>query len=130
MKTIKIIIEKSADAYDAYAENVYGVSGAGNTVEQAKQNVLKSIEILKTFPDSPKILQGEYKIAFKFDTQSLLQNYKDIFSTVSFEKLTGINQKQIHHYITGHNKPREAQKRKITHALHQLGKELLAIEIN
>ena len=37
----------------------------------------------------------------------------------ALEKLTGINQKQLHHYATGLRKPREAQRKKIETALHK-----------
>lgn len=47
----------------------------------------------------------------------------------TLEKLTGINQKQIHHYASGLRKPREQQRRKIAEALHQLGEELLSIDL-
>jgi hypothetical protein len=65
----------------------------------------------------------------KFDTESLLQYYKGIFNAPAFERLTGINQKQIHHYSSGLKNPREAQKKKIEKALHDLGEELLAVEL-
>ena len=47
----------------------------------------------------------------------------------AFEKITGINQKLIHHYATGLKKPREAQRKKIEEGLHALGRELLSIEL-
>ena len=37
METLKIIIEKSSDYYDAYVENCEGIYGAGSTVEEAKK---------------------------------------------------------------------------------------------
>ena len=61
MKLIKIIIERSKDAFWGYAENVEGVSGVGNTVAEVKESVLKSIEIVKSFEkQTPAILKGEY----------------------------------------------------------------------
>jgi predicted RNase H-like HicB family nuclease len=77
MKTIKIIIEKSADYYDAYAESCEGVYGAGETAEAAKADVLKGLELLVSSRDKkdlPEILQGEYDITFQYDSQSFL-NY-------------------------------------------------------
>ncbi len=49
MKTVKIIIEKSEDMYSAFAENVEGIYGGGDTVEEAKQNVLNAIRLLKQY---------------------------------------------------------------------------------
>jgi len=132
MKTIKIIIEKSADYYDAYADNCEGIYGAGATVEDAKENALKGLELFINSRDKkelPAILQGEYTVEFKYDTQSFLNHYNKIFSNVALERLTGVNQKQLHHYSTGLKKPRETQKKRIETALHGLGKELLAVRL-
>lgn len=131
MKKLKIVIEKSSDSYGAYAENAKGIYGAGDTVENCKQSILDAIETIKSFDENqiPSILKGDYKIVYRFDTESLLNYYKGVLSNPAFEKLTGINQKLIHQYSTGLKKPREAQRKKIEKGLHDLGKELLEIEL-
>ena len=131
MKTIKIIIEKTKDHYSAYAENVEGVYGAGETVAEAKESILQVIKLLKKHNKTilPKILKGEYEIKFKFDAQSLLNYYKGVFTNASLERMTGIKQKQIQHYASGLKKPRADQKIKIQNSLHQLAGELLAVEL-
>ena len=45
MKQIKIIIERSKNSFAAYAENVEGIYGAGDTVAEAKQ----SINVIKDY---------------------------------------------------------------------------------
>lgn len=132
MKTIKIIIEKTDDMFSAFAENVEGIYAGGDTVEEVKQSVLDSIRLLKEYntdENIPAILKGDYQIAYKFDTVSLLNYYKGIFTNSALERITGINQKQIQHYATGHRNPRVDQRKKIETALHTLGKELLAVEL-
>lgn len=131
MKTINIIIERTTDGnFGAYASNVEGIYGAGDNLKEVKQSVLDAIDTIKEYFDEvPEVLQGDYEIKYNFDTESLLQYYKGIFSNPAFEKITGINQKQIHHYATGMKKPREAQRKKIQEGLHALGRELLAIEL-
>lgn len=129
MKEIKIIIEKSSDSFGAYSENVQGIYGAGDTAEECKQSILDSIETLKELDSCPKELKGDYRLTYHFDTISLLNYYKGIFTNSALEKITGINQKQIQHYATGHRKPRVEQREKIESALHNLGKELLAVEL-
>lgn len=37
-KKIKVIIERSIDSYWSYAENVEGINGVGDTVDDAKQS--------------------------------------------------------------------------------------------
>lgn len=129
MKQIKIVIERTKDFYTAYAENADGVTGGGSTAEKAKQSILECIEILKEMDTCPKILQGKYELIYKFDVQSLLSYYKGIFTNSALERLTGINQKLIQHYAIGLKKPRQEQTQKIQKALHQLGDELISVEL-
>lgn len=132
MKIVKIIIEKSKDMYSAYADNVQGIYGGGNTVEEAKQSVIDAIRLLKEYNSSeniPAILKTDYQIVYKFDTQSLLNYYKGVFTNAALERVTGINQKQLQHYASGLKKPRLIQKKKIQDALHELGSELMAVEL-
>lgn len=132
IKLVKIIIERSDDSYSSYAANVEGVYGQGDTVEEAKQSALSAIELLKkynTVEKIPQILKGDYEIAFKFDTESFLNFYKKIFTNAALERLTGINQKQFQHYASGLKKPRPAQVKKIETAIHNLGRELMAVEL-
>jgi len=132
MNTIKIIIEKSSDHYSAYADNCDGIYGAGNTVEEAKENVLEGLRLLiesRPANQLPEMLKGEYEIVYGFDVQSFLKYYEGIFSKPALQKITGINQKQLHHYASGLKKPRQAQREKIGRALHSLGRELMAVEL-
>lgn len=132
MKKIKIVIERSSDHFGAYAENVEGVNGAGDTPEKAKRAAVESIELIKELnseEDIPEILKGGYEIAYRFDTESLLNYYKGIFTNSALEKLTGINQKQLQHYASGLKKPREAQRKKIAEGLHRLADELKELEL-
>ena len=132
METVKIIIEKSKDMYSSWAENVPGIYGGGDTVQEAKDSVLQAIVLLKQYnsPENiPAVLKADYEIVYKFDTQSFLKYYKGIFTNAGLEKITGINQKQLQHYASGLKKPRPLQAKKLETALHNLGQELLAIEL-
>lgn len=131
MKKVKIVIERSNDLFSAYAENVNGVYGAGNTVSEAKDSIVKSIELLNKYnkDNVPSILKGEYILVFRFDVESFLNYYKGIFTNAALERITGINQKQFQHYATGLKKPRETQVKRIESALHKLGGELMAVQL-
>ncbi len=131
MKKVKIVIERSNDLFSAYAENVNGVYGAGNTVSEAKDSIVKAIELLHKYNKAniPSILKEEYTLVFRFDVESLLNYYKGIFTNAALERITGINQKQFQHYATGLKKPRETQIKKIETALHKLGGELISVKL-
>ncbi|WP_099366770.1 type II toxin-antitoxin system HicB family antitoxin [Sphingobacterium sp. 1.A.4] len=130
MKTLKIIIERGEDMFGAYADRISGVYGAGDTVEETKQSILDSIELLKEYNSAgniPSILKGDYNIVYHFDAESFLNYYKGIFTNAALEKITGINQRQLQHYSSGLKKPRQPQLKKIEDGLHKLAKELQSI---
>jgi predicted RNase H-like HicB family nuclease len=132
MNTLKIVIERSADMFGAYAENAEGIYGGGDTVEKAKQSILDAIDIIKeefTSQNTPAILKGEYEIIYHFDVESLLNYYKGIFTNAALEKITGINQRQLQHYSSGLKKPRLPQLKKIEKGLHKLAAELQSLEL-
>lgn len=131
-KTIKIVIERSKDLYSAYAENVDGIYAAGETVEEVKQSVEDAIQLLKKYnklENIPAVLKGDYKLVYHFDTQSLLNYYRKIFTKSALERMTGIHQKQLQHYSSGLKKPRPHQVKRIEQAFHNLADELRAIEL-
>lgn len=120
--------------FSAHAPSLPGCASVGETPREIMNNIKESINlhlqgILEDGDQVPKSFQGDFDLTFKFDTMTLLQYYKGVFSAVSFERLTGINQKQILHYSSGLRKPRDKQKKKIESALHQLGAELMAVEL-
>lgn len=132
MEKLIINIGASKDHFGAYAENVSGIYAAGNTVTEAKKDVLEAIRLIKeNLPESqwPDIIKGEYSIEWKYDTQSLLQHYSGIFTNAALERMTGINQKQLWNYANGISKPRENVRRKIEKALHSLGEELITLSL-
>ena len=132
MNTLKIVIERGADIFGAYAENAEGIYGGGDTVEKAKQSVLDAIQLIKeefTPENIPAILKGEYEIVYHFDVESLLNYYKGIFTNAALEKITGINQRQLQHYSSGLKKPRQPQLKKIEKGLHKLAAELQSLAL-
>ena len=132
MKKLIIVIERAKDGtYSAYAENVEGIYGMGDTPEEAKREALEGLKLLVELNEPaniPTLLKGDHEVVYKFDTASLLNFFKSVFTAPALERITGINQKQIHHYATGLKKPRATQVEKIEKGLHKLAEELLALQ--
>ena len=134
----KLIIEigASPNHFGGFAVNVDGVYGAGNTLDECKANILEGLNLMiKNHEKSQRkvpqwLVDGEYEIEYRYDVQSILGYYANVFTKPALERLTGINQKQLHHYATGLKKPREPQRKKIELALHRLGSELLAVHFS
>ena len=132
MESLIIHIGASENHFGAFAENCPGIYGAGDTVLECKENVMEGLRLFieNTEPTQlPDLLKGEYQIVYTYDTQSLLKYYGTIFTAPAMERLTGINQKQLHHYASGLRKPRAEQRKKIVDAFHKLGKELIAVTL-
>jgi hypothetical protein len=70
----------------------------------------------------------EAEITFKYDIPSFLQDYAYAFSLAGLERITGVNQKQLGHYISGYRKPSEKTIRKIETGLHDFSKQLAAVQ--
>jgi predicted RNase H-like HicB family nuclease len=134
MKKNIVEISFTGNNFSAHVPLLPGCVSTGDTPSEIKANIKEAIEFhLKGMKEDgdilPKSFIGNYELVFKFDTQSLLNYYKGIFTNAAFERITGINQKQIQHYASGHRKPREEQVKKIEKALHNLGSELMSVEL-
>lgn len=125
MKVI-VKIEASTDFLWAWSENLEGINAGGETLKEVKKELLECIKIQKELGNIDDI---EYEFVYQYDTQSFLKYYGKIFTMPALERLTGINQKQLHHYIMGKSTPRESTKQKIQTALHNLGQELIAFKL-
>lgn len=122
----------SADSFGAYAENCDGIYAAGNTIEDCKKDVEKAISLIKeTLPEEqwPAPIRGEYRLAWRYDIQSLLLHFGSIMSLSGLERLTGVHQKQLWAYMHGRSKPRQQQKKRIEDALHAFAGELSDVSV-
>jgi predicted RNase H-like HicB family nuclease len=134
MRTLHAVIERAEHNYSAYVEEVDGVGGVGDTLDEVKKSLEEGLIVLKDDClefgyQVPEALVDDYQLVFRMDTRSFLQMYCKIFTKSALERLTGINQKQLWHYANGLSKPRPAQVKKIERALHQLGEELISLEL-
>lgn len=134
MEKVDVIVELTENNYAAYIDILPGCVSTGKTFIQLQKNMREALdfhlETSREFGDEiPAIFDSAYELVFKFDPESLLLHYKGIFTNSAFERLTGINQRQLQRYAVGKSKPLPAQSRKITKALHDLGRELLMVEL-
>ena len=67
MKAITIIIEKTKEMYTAYAENLEGIYGGGDTIEEAKASIQTSIKLYNTYN---KLDPQEYSITYEIKDSS------------------------------------------------------------
>lgn len=133
MKKIEAIIERASDGtYDIYCPDEI-FSGAGDTVAEAKEDMIKQMALFKDTAKKerlkyPAFLDGDFEISYSYDIKSLLNYYVNsgILTLAGMEKLTGINRKQLWAYLNG-TTPRKAQCSRIENGLHKLADDLNAI---
>lgn len=134
MEKVVVIVELSENNYSSYIGELPGCVATGKTFEELKNNMQEAVEFhietSQEFGDEiPAVFNAGFELVFKFDTASLLQHYRGIFTNSALERITGINQRQLQRYASGKSKPRASQIAKISDALHTIGRELLVVEL-
>ena len=122
MKTIVIIEMNNDGSYTAVPQHDFeiGFFGEGKTVEEAIRDLDNSLlEARNHLPNLPSM---EWDL--RFDTASFLQYYSDRLSLAGLQTITGINRKQLSHYVTGHSRPSPATVQKIQAGIDHFSKQL------
>lgn len=127
-KRVKAVIERGQDGlFAVYVDDdkVYGFNGFGDTASEAMQDFLDAYNEFR----ENKWCEDELEFDFVYDTSSFLQLFKDKLSLVGLQSITGINSKQLNHYVTGVSKPSPKTVEKIRKGLKEFSRELDEIVI-
>lgn len=71
------------------------------------------------------VFDGEYEVVYDMDACALLGYYQKIISFAGLQSLSGINQRQLAHYVAGRSKPRPKQAEKIKRAFSLLAQDIM-----
>ena len=131
MRKIKVQISW-LDNYGAYSDEVLGCVAAHKTLEGVKKAYTEllgwHLEAMQADGDEiPEALKSEYEIEFELNTQALLHYFEGILTRSALARVTGINERQLGHYATGHRNPRPAQRKKIVEGIHKIGTEFTSV---
>ena len=135
MKKVKTIIERAGDgSYSVYmdADDIsYLITGTGKNAEEAGKNAEEAINSFKINYDDMKRYYAEegkefeeVEFVYEYDMASFLSYYCKAFSLAGLSRITGVNQGQLSHYVTGHRTPSERTKLKIQNSIQEFAKEL------
>jgi predicted RNase H-like HicB family nuclease len=132
MEIIKVHIDWE-DNYCAASDVILGCVATHKTYDGIKAAYASALEfhlngIRNDGDEIPTILQGEYSLEFELSAQALLHRIDGIITRAAIARITGINEKQLGHYITGHRKPRSVQREKIISGLHKIGLEFMSLD--
>ena len=129
MRTVTAIIETGPDhkfsIYSCGADNLpYGVLGTGDTIAEAKKDFMIAYqEIKETFLERNETFE-EVTFSFRYDIPSFLEEFAYAFTLAGLERITGINQKQLGHYVSGYRKPSQKTIRKMEEGIHRFCEQL------
>jgi len=129
---VQVIIERGADGtFDANMEYIssvpFGLLGQGNTVSEAIDDFYNSYGEIKTMYQAEGNEFPILEFEFKYDMPSFLQYYAYAFTLAGLERITGVNQRQLSHYINGVKKPGEKTVRKIENRIHVFANEISSV---
>lgn len=130
---VSAVIERNVDGkYCVYMDDDcldFGVNGFGNTVEEAKNDIMSAYGEIKELYTAEGKSTPDLVFEFKFDVASFLEHYSKILSLAGLERLTGINQGQLSHYVTGRRKPSQKTVEKISRSLHKFACEISQVQL-
>ena len=120
------------DNYGAGSNEIAGCVATHKNLEGVKKAFTESLgwhlEAMKADGDEiPESLQGDYELEFEMNIRALLHYFDGILTRSALARVTGINERQLGHYTTGHRNPRPAQRIKIIDGLHRIGTEFNSV---
>ena len=129
MKRVRVFIERASDGnYSAYMPDdnnlSYGIIGTGMSIDKTISDFHDAYKGMKEhYADSGKYFE-EVEFEFSYDIPSFLAYYSNRLSLAGLERITGVAQGQLSHYVTGRRRPSKKTIEKIQNALQNFGKEL------
>jgi len=132
---VKAFIERGNDgSFGVYVDlenNTlnYGIIGEGKTIKEAIDDFHNSYKEMKELYLSESKHFEEAEFEFKYDTASFLAYYSNVLSLAGLGRLTGINQGQLSHYVTGRRKPSHKTVQKIEKSLHDFAAEIGQVQL-
>ena len=127
-KKINVVIERGIDgsfsAYIADDNCEFGCIGEGKSVEETKADFMKAVGEMQEVYAEEGSKFPDVEFYFIYDMASFLNYYAYAFSLAGLARITGVNQGQLSHYVTGRRRPSKSTVEKIEQSLHDFANEI------
>ena len=127
-KKINVVIERGIDgsfsAYIADDNCEFGCIGEGKSVEETKADFMKAVGEMQEVYAEEGSKFPDVEFDFIYDMASFLNYYPYAFSLAGLARITGVNQGQLSHYVTGRRRPSKSTVEKIEQSLHDFANEI------
>lgn len=131
MKKIKVLVEWSGDNFSAGNGEVNGVVFVtGRSLDEVKQKFKETFKfhVESSIADGDQlpvyIVKGRYSFEFSLQASAMLHMADGLITRSALSRVTGINEKQLSHYLTGHRKARTEQNEKIAAGIIAINKQI------
>ena len=119
------------DNYGAYSDLIPGCVVTHATIDGVKEAYKSALEFYiegSDDEDLPECLKEEYELEYELAVSALLHYYDKILTRAALSRITGINQRQLGHYLNGYRNPRKDKRELIINGLHKIGQEFLSVK--
>ena len=118
--------------YGACSDQILGCVATHKTLDGVKKAYVESLgwhlEAMRADEDEiPKVLQSDYELEFELNTLAILHYFNGILTRSALARVTGINERLLGHYATGHRNPRPAQRQRIIDGIRKIGAEFNSV---
>lgn len=120
------------DNFGASCLAVTGCVATHKTLNGVKEAYTSALQMhldgrLEDGDEIPSVLQDDYSLVFRLNIQALLKTLDGKISRAAIARASGINERQLGHYITGRVVPRPDNRKKVVDGIHQIAKDLFDI---
>ena len=127
-KKINVVIERGIDG--SFSASIaddnceFGCIGEGKSVEETKADFMKAVGEMQEVYAEEGSKFPDVEFDFIYDMASFLNYYAYAFSLAGLARITGVNQGQLSHYVTGRRRPSKSTVEKIEQSLHDFANEI------
>ena len=128
---MKVFIEPSEFGFSAYMDDTplnYSCLGEGKTINQTVNDFNMSYAGMKeSFEEDGQVFE-EIQYEFYIEPAAFLKEYGRVFSLAGLQRITGVNQTQLGHYLHGRRKPSKKTVERIRVGVQRFAHELSTVQ--
>ena len=133
MKQVKVFIEPSEYGFSAYMDDTplsYACLGEGKTINQTINDFNMAYAEMKDYYEQEGKEFEEIQYSFYIEPAAFLKEYCRVFSLAGLQRLTGVNQTQLGHYLHGRRRPTKKTVDKIQKSVCRFAEELSQVRLS
>lgn len=133
MQSLEVKVRPNQDGWWAEINSLPGCFSHGENLDELKKNLREAIDLHleglleSDEPINDELIRGEYQLELKIDIQDLFEYYP--ISVKGISERAGMNRSLLNQYVKGEKTMSEKQAMRIIGTIHQLGKELLQLQL-